>query len=332
MRNNMNKPIRGSINFQKFYQSQGAVLLILLVMCVFVSMFSDSFFTWSNISNILSQSVTIGLTGIGITFVILTGGIDLSVGGQIVFIATCGMMLYTNKSLGMSEFSVVAVMLGLGILCGSVNGLIIVKFRMAPFIATLATNNITKGLALFLSKGKTIFGIPVSYSKVGLGVFLGVPICVWLMLILFILAYIILKRTTFGRKIYAVGSNTKSAWLSGINVNMTIFAAYLINGLMAAFAAYVLTSKLLSCPGTLGDGAELNAIAAVIIGGTSLTGGEGGIVGTLIGALILTVISNALNLLSVSAFLQDVIKGCIILIAIVLDMARKGYMFKKTYD
>lgn len=320
------------LSIKGFLKSQGAVLLILIILCISVATLSDNFFTSTNIVNILAQSVTIGITGIGMTFVILTGGIDLSVGGQIVFIATTGMLFLTDKQSGMGMWTVMLYMLFAGLICGAVNGLIIVKLKMPPFIATLATNNITKGLALYLSKGKTIFGVPMEYKLVGLDKLAGIPICVWIMALLFIISFIVLRYTTYGRKVYAIGSNSKSAWLSGMDVDLTIFLVYVINGLMSAFVAIILTSKLLSCPGTLGDGAELNAIAAVVIGGTSMTGGEGGVIGTLIGALILTVISNALNLLSVSAFLQDVIKGIIILIAIVLDLLRKGRLFSKTYE
>ena len=155
------------------------------------------------------------------------------------------------------------------------------------------------------------------------------PFCVLLMICLYIVAYIVLKYTGYGRKVYATGSNRKSAWLSGINVRLIEFSVYVIQGVMSALVGVVLTSKLLTCTSTIGNGMEVNAIAAVVIGGASMSGGEGSIVGTIVGALILTIISNAMNLMSVNAYLQQVVMGLIIIMAILFDMVRKGYIFRK---
>ena len=308
-------------------RSQGSVFVILVIMCVLTSLFTDKFFTLSNLSNVLTQSVTCGIAAIGMTFVILTGGIDLSVGGSIVFAATIGTKLLTEGKMSVS--GAVLLMLGLGILVGCLNGLLITVFKMPAFIATLATSKVTAGLALYISMGKTIIGLPMEYSTIGLGKVVGLPICVWLMILLYIAAFLILKYTGYGREVYATGSNRKSAWLSGINVQLIGFSVYVIQGFMSALVGVILTSKLLSCTSTIGNGMEVNAIAAVVIGGASMSGGEGGVVGTIVGALILTIISNAMNLMSVNAYLQQVVMGLIIIAAILFDMIRKGYIFRR---
>ena len=310
-----------------FMKSQGSVFLILVLMCLVASLFTDKFFSPSNLSNVLTQSVTCGISALGMTFVILTGGIDLSVGGCIVFTATIGMKFLAEGKVGIA--TAVLMMLGLGILVGVFNGFLITVLKMPSFIATLASSSVTAGLALYISMGKTIIGLPIEYSVIGLKKVMGLPVCVWLMFALYILSYIVLKYTGYGRKVYATGSNRKSAWLSGINVRIGEFSVYVINGLMSALVGIVLTSKLLSSTSTIGNGMEVNAIAAVVIGGASMTGGEGGVAGTIVGALILTIISNAMNLMSVNAYLQEVVMGLIIIIALLFDMLRKGYIFRK---
>lgn len=310
-----------------FMKSQGSVFLILVFMCLVASLFTDKFFSPSNLSNVLTQSVTCGISALGMTFVILTGGIDLSVGGCIVFTATIGMKFLAEGRVDIP--TAVLMMLGLGVLVGVFNGVLITVLKMPSFIATLASSSVTAGLALYISMGKTIIGLPIGYSVIGLKKAAGLPVCVWLMFALYILSYIILRYTGYGRRVYATGSNRKSAWLSGINVRAVEFSVYVINGLMSALVGIVLTSKLLSSTSTIGNGMEVNSIAAVVIGGASMTGGEGGVAGTIVGALILTIISNAMNLMSVNAYLQEVVMGLIIIIALMFDMLRKGYIFRK---
>lgn len=310
-----------------FMKSQGSVFIILVLMCLAASVFTDKFFSPSNLSNVLTQSVTCGISALGMTFVILTGGIDLSVGGCIVFTATIGMKFLSEGTVNV--VTAILMMLGLGILVGVFNGTLITILKMPSFIATLASSSVTAGLALYISMGKTIIGIPIQYSVIGLKKVMGLPVCVWMMFGLYILSYLILRRTSYGRKIYAAGSNRKSAWLSGINVRLVEFSVYVINGLMSALVGIVLTSKLLSSTSTIGNGMEVNSIAAVVIGGASMTGGEGSVIGTIVGALILTIISNAMNLMSVNAYLQEVVMGLIIIIALLFDMLRKGYIFRK---
>lgn len=188
---------------------------------------------------------------------------------------------------------------------------------------------IAKALFGVYGKGNDKLTGNIWFSFIGLKKIAGVPFCVLLMICLYIVAYIVLKYTGYGRKVYATGSNRKSAWLSGINVRLIEFSVYVIQGVMSALVGVVLTSKLLTCTSTIGNGMEVNAIAAVVIGGASMSGGEGSVVGTIVGALILTIISNAMNLMSVNAYLQQVVMGLIIIMAILFDMVRKGYIFRK---
>ena len=315
----MKKESNGTTIVKNFMKSQGSVFIILLVMCIIASIFTDKFLSVSNLSNVLAQSVTCGIAAIGMTFVILTG--------CIVFSATIGTKLLSEGKVGVG--TAIIIMLLLGVLVGVFNGFLITVLKMPAFIATLASSNVTAGLALYISMGKTIIGLPLEYSFIGLKKIAGVPFCVLLMICLYIVAYIVLKYTGYGRKVYATGSNRKSAWLSGINVRLIEFSVYVIQGVMSALVGVVLTSKLLTCTSTIGNGMEVNAIAAVVIGGASMSGGEGSVVGTIVGALILTIISNAMNLMSVNAYLQQVVMGLIIIMAILFDMVRKGYIFRK---
>ncbi|MDD4336139.1 MAG: ABC transporter permease [Firmicutes bacterium] len=313
---------------RRIFRSELAVLAILLVMCAIMSIVSENFLTVSNLLNVLQRSAITGIVALGMTFVVLTGGIDLSVGGQVVLIGVVGALMMVNgKGIPMA----VLTMLGMGIVVGALNGFNVSMLGLPPFIATLAMLNITKGLSLLISQGKTIFGLPDAYEVFGLGWWLGIPVPVWILGILTVLAYVTLRYTAYGRRVYAVGSSPRAAWLSGIDVRKTVFSVYIVSGLLSGVTAVVLSSRLLSAPGTMGSGLELDAVAAVVIGGTSLMGGEGNVLGTIIGTVIIEVIANSLNLLSVSPFLQDVVKGLIILVALILDMWRKGAIFKRSF-
>lgn len=327
----MGAETRGSSLRQKglrVFRSELAILSILLVMCAIMTIASDNFLTVNNLLNILQRSAITGVAALGMTFVVLTGGIDLSIGGQVVLVGVVGALMMVR---GTNMAVAIVSMMLLGIVIGMLNGFTISMLGLPPFIATLAMMNITRGLSLLISQGKTIFGLPEAYEVFGLGWRLGLPVPVWILGFLTLVAYVVLRYTSFGRRVYAVGSNARAAWLSGIDVRKTLFSVYIVSGLLAAVTAIILSSRLLSAPGTMGTGLELDAVAAVVIGGTSLMGGEGNIIGTVIGALIIVVISNSLNLLSVSPFLQDVVKGLIILAALILDMWRKGEMFKRSY-
>lgn len=272
----------------------------------------------SNILNVLRQVSINALIAFGMTFVILTGGIDLSVGSILALTGavTAGMM-----ASGVDPILAMLLGLFLGAVLGAINGVIIAKGKVAPFIATLATMTIYRGLTLVYTEGRPISGLgdSMAFQMLGKGYFLGIPIPVVTMLVSFGILYFILKKTTFGRRVYAVGGNEEASVLSGINADRIKIYVYSLVGALAALASLILTSRLNSAQPTAGQMFELDAIAAVVLGGTSLTGGRGWIVGTLIGALIIGVLNNGLNLIGVSSFFQQVVKGAVILLAVLLD-------------
>lgn len=279
---------------------------------------SPDFLRVNNIFNVLRQVSINALIAYGMTFVILTGGIDLSVGSILALSSalTAGMLAGGTDP-------ILALLIGLlaGTAMGAVNGLIITKGKVAPFIATLATMTIFRGLTLVYTEGRPITGLSdaVSFQMLGKGYFLGIPFPVVTMLVSYGLLYFILRKTTFGRGVYAIGGNEEASLLSGLRVDRIKIGVYSLAGLLSALAGITLTSRLNSAQPTAGASYELDAIAAVVLGGTSLSGGRGWIFGTLVGALIIGVLNNGLNLLNVSSFYQQVVKGGVILLAVLLD-------------
>lgn len=225
---------------------------------------------------------------------------------------------------GMDPFLAILTGLAAGALMGAVNGALVTKGRVAPFIATLATMTVFRGLTLVYTEGRPIAYESDLFSMLGKGYFLEIPIPVIWMLISFLILYFVLKNTTFGRHVYAIGGNEEAAVLSGIRTHQVKVWVYAISGLFASLAGIILTARLNSAQPTAGTSYELDAIAAVVIGGTSLSGGRGWIVGTLIGAMIIGVLDNGLNLLNVSSFYQQVVKGGVILLAVLLDRSKKS--------
>jgi ribose transport system permease protein len=302
---------------QSILQKLGPIIG-LLVIIIIISILSPNFLSLNNILNVLRQVSINALIAFGMTFVILTGGIDLSVGS---ILALTGAVTAGLMSSGVDPILAMMIGLLLGATLGAINGLIIAKGKVAPFIATLATMTIYRGVTLVYTEGRPISGLgdSVTFQFLGKGYFLGLPIPVVTMIISFIVLYFILKKTTFGRRVYAVGGNEEASILSGINADRIKIYVYALTGLLAALAALILTSRLNSAQPTAGNMFELDAIAAVVLGGTSLTGGRGWIVGTLIGALIIGVLNNGLNLIGVSSFFQQVVKGAVILLAVLLD-------------
>ncbi|WP_197260658.1 ABC transporter permease [Brevibacillus laterosporus] len=295
-------------------------LLGLFLLVIILSIVSSDFLTVSNIFNVLRQVSINALIAFGMTFVILTGGIDLSVGSTLALSSalSAGMM-----ASGGDPFLAIVVGLLAGLVMGAFNGILVAKGNVAPFIATLATMTVFRGLTLVYTEGKPITGLPNSFGMVGKSFFLQIPMPVIWMLLSFIALYFILKHTTFGRHVYALGSNEEATRLSGVSTTKVKIWVYSISGLFASLAGIILTSRLNSAQPTAGTSYELDAIAAVVLGGTSLSGGKGWIVGTLIGAMIIGVLNNGLNLLNVSSFYQLVAKGAVILIAVLLDRSKK---------
>ncbi|MGW7930382.1 ABC transporter permease [Staphylococcus xylosus] len=295
--------------------------LILLV--IIISALNSAFLEPSNLFNLLRQVSINGLIAFGMTFVILTGGVDLSVGSTLALSSAMIAILMVS-----GVDSIVALLIGciFGAILGAINGLLITLGKMAPFIATLATMTVFRGLTLVITDGNPITNLNGSYAfqLFGRGYFLGIPVPAVTMFITFIILYIILHKTVFGRQTYAMGGNEKAAFISGIKVNKLKVMIYSLAGLMSAMAGAILTSRLNSAQPTAGMSYELDAIAAVVLGGTSLTGGKGRILGTLIGVLIIGVLNNGLNLLGVSSFYQQVVKGVVIIIAVLIDRKNKS--------
>lgn len=294
------------------------IYLTLVILFLFFSLISSSFLTINNMLNLLRQISINGLIAIGMTMVITTGGIDLSVGA---ILGLSGMITALLITSGVPPVIAILICLIIGGFLGLINGYLISRFKLQAFIVTLATMTIYRGLVYIISDGKPVSNISSEslFSFLGKGVFLGVPIPVYIFIIAFIIAYFVMNKTVFGRNIYATGGNEKAAKLSGINTKSINTKVYVISGILASLAGLILISRLNSAQPILGDGYELDAIAAVVIGGTSLAGGRGKIIGTMIGILILGIISNGLNIMGVSSFYQEVIKGIIILIAVLMD-------------
>ncbi|WP_144469764.1 ribose ABC transporter permease RbsC [Bacillus pumilus] len=316
------KPLTSNGRFDNIMQKLGP-FLGLIILVVIVSILNPAFLEPLNILNLLRQISINALIAFGMTFVILTGGIDLSVGAILALSSalTAGFIVS-----GMDPILAIIVGSIIGAILGMVNGLLITKGKMAPFIATLATMTIFRGLTLVYTDGNPITGLGSNYAfqLFGRGYFLGIPVPAITMLLTFIVLWVLLHKTPFGRRTYAIGGNEKAALISGIKVPRVKIMIYSLAGFMSALAGAILTSRLNSAQPTAGTSYELDAIAAVVLGGTSLSGGRGRIVGTLIGVLIIGVLNNGMNLLGVSSFYQSVVKGIVILIAVLLDRKKSA--------
>lgn len=306
-----------------YFKENLGIIVAFLVLCVFLSVFpktSGSFFTRQNIFNVLRQISTNLFLACGMTMVIILGGIDLSV-GSIIALSGCisaGCVARYNLPLP------IALLMGLlvGLLVGMFNGAVISKTTIPAFIVTLATMNIAKGLAYVYTGGSPVRVVTKEWQFLGAG-YIGIfPTPVAILVIVLIITAIIMNKTKMGRHMYAVGGNQQAAEFSGIKVEKVKFFVHAFSGLMAGLAGIVLASRMYSGQPTAGDGAEMDAIAAVVVGGTSMAGGSGKIGGTIIGGLIIGVLNNGLNLLNVNSFWQYVVKGVVILLAVFLDYFR----------
>lgn len=297
-------------------------VLALLVLIVIVTILNPNFIAPINLLNLLRQVSVNALIAFGMTFVILTGGIDLSVGSTL---ALSGALVAGMIASGLDPILAMIIGVVIGGVLGAVNGLLITKGKMAPFIATLATMTIYRGATLVYTDGNPITGIGDSFifKFVGRGYLFNIPVPVILMVIAFVLLYVLLHKMTFGRKTYAIGGNEKASYIAGIKIDKVKTLIYALSGMMASVAGIIITSRLNSAQPTAGQAYEMDAIAAVVLGGTSLSGGKGRIFGTLIGALIIGTLNNGLNLLGVSSFYQQIVKGIVIIIAVLLDRKKK---------
>jgi len=298
-----------------------APLAVLLILCLVTGVLSNRFLTQTNITNVLLQASVMAVVAMGMTFVIISGGFDLSV-GSIVAMSGCA------AAAVMLQFGVIAgvaagVAVGFGV--GVVNGVMVSRFRLNPFIATLATMVVGRGLVLLMTDARSISGengLPEAFIAYGLARFLDIPLITWTPILLFIVLWWLLHRTAYGKRLFAVGGNSEAAFLAGIAVDRVRASAYVWSGTLAGVAGVMLASRLQSGQPTAGEFYELTAIAAVVLGGASLFGGEGKLANTIFGVLIMVVLSNALNLLNVNSYWQRIAIGSVIAAAAVVDQSR----------
>lgn len=303
------------------------IALVVIAMITFLSLRTDTFFTASNLAVVARQISLSAIIAMGMTLVILTGGIDLSVGSVVAITSVIVGLVMVRMNMPIW----VAIIAGItvGVVVGLLNGIMIVRTKVPPFIITLGMMGLARGAALVITKGSSISGFPPSYLDIGQGfIFNLIPIPVVIAVVLAIIVHIILSRTAFGRRIYLLGSNEEAALLSGININSMKVAIFTICSALAAVEAVIETSRMATGQPASGSGYELTAIGAVIIGGASMLGGEGTILGTMLGAILLGLITNGLILMGISSYWQQVFSGTIIILAVALDTWRRSQKSK----
>lgn len=293
----------------------------LLILSFMLSVISPYFLTKTNIFNVLRQVSVISIMAIGMTYVIITDGIDLSVGSILALASTVtALLLLEEVSLAVSILAGLAI----GLVCGFTNGILIVsRVKMPPFISTLAMMSVARGLTLVITGGMPIYGMPPIFSKIGAGYLWEIPIPVIIMLVIYVFGTYFLNCTRTGLHFFAIGSNEQAAHLSGINVSRVRLTAYIISGVLSALGGIILSSRISSVEPVAGQGYELDCIAAAVIGGTNMSGGAGSLIGTFIGALVMGVLRNGLNLLDVSTYWQQVVIGVVIAVTVVIGTLRK---------
>jgi len=300
------------------------ISIALLIEVVIFSQLSPYFFTAENILNVSLQISITAIIAVGMTLVILTAGIDLSVGALVAWsgvIATS--VLQIDLPFSLTLLLAILAGLGIGSLSGALAGAFITRLNITPFIVTLALMTIWRGAAYLYTDGRPIWGLPESFSILGSGRIFKIPVPTIIMIAIYLIAYIMLAKTRFGRHIYAVGGNKEAARLSGINTEAVLMQVYIICGMLAALSGILLASRMNSGQPNAGQMYELDVIAAVVVGGTSLFGGRGSIAGTFIGAMLIGVLKNGLNLLNVGSYVQMVVLGVVILLAVMMDQVRK---------
>ena len=294
------------------------LLLVYALLALGLSLLSDRFLTGANQINILRQATITGIVAIGMTLVILTAGIDLSVGSILAFSAVVAANLLKQ---GVPVFLAVLVAFGIGALMGMINGLMITRGKIPPFIATLGMLTVGRGLTLMYTQGKPFSGLPESFRFIGTASLGPIPMPIVVAGLLFVLVAVVLSRTRFGEYIYLIGDNPVAARLAGVNVNRMIVYVYMISGMCAALAGLILIARLDSAQPVIGVGYEFSAIAAVVVGGTSFSGGDGTLFGTLLGTILIETLANGLNLLNVSPLWEQVVKGAVIALALLFYKA-----------
>ena len=298
----------------------GGIVIALIILCTVFTIANSRFLSLANFMNIFQQVAVVAIAAFGMTWVILLGEIDLSVGS---IIAVAGMVGAQSLALGTGFPAALLITIIAGAILGAVNGLLTARLLLPSFIVTLATMSIYRGLVSLPTGGAPLMISDPNWQAIGASHFLGVPLIIWILLVLFLLNHILLSMTVFGRQTYLTGGNREAALYSGIRVGRVKIIVFTLSGIMSAIAGILLSSRLYSAQTNAGVSYELDAIAAAVLGGTSLSGGVGTIPGTLIGALIIGVLNNGMNMLSIHYFIQLVVKGVVILVAVWLDVRAK---------
>jgi ribose transport system permease protein len=300
---------------------QFGVGVALIALVALMALIAPFFWTTGNLLDVMRQVSAIAILAAGGTFVILTAGIDLSVGSAL---GVCAMVAIVSADQGLPAVASILLSLGAGVLIGLINGVITAAFALPAFIVTLAALTYLRGFVYVGTDGTTVIPESVAFDWIGQSSLLGVPVAVWIMLAVYAGLWFLLNRTVFGRQVLAIGGNVEAARLSGIGVRRVTALTYVISGLTAGIAGLIVAARLESAVPDLGSGYELNAIAAIVLGGTSLMGGRGSLVGTLIGALFIGVLSNGMTLMNIESFYQQIIMGFVILLAVLVDKLRRG--------
>lgn len=314
--------------------SENIVVVVLILLCIGFGFASDTFFSARNVSNILSQMCTNALLASGLTYVIILGGIDISVGSVVAvagIIASYAGLMFPDMGVGFAMLLLVVVGIGVGLVCGIINGVLIAYFDVIPMICTLSTMTALRGVAFVITGGQPVYGLPTSFAFLGASRILptagmpngAIPVVVIFTIIVVAIMHILLSQTVFGRHVFAVGSNKNVAHLSGINVRRVTFLSHVLCSVMAGLCGVVIASKLQNGQPGSGQGYEMFAIASTVLGGTSLAGGSGSVARAMFGCAVIAVIKTGMDLLQIYSYWQNVVIGCIIILAVVLDMAQK---------
>ncbi len=314
-----NSPLKKRAGLSPVAKQLLTTISAFIVICIVFTIMNPNFISISNILNVCNQVAPVAIIAIGQTYVLITGGIDLSIGSNI---AIGGVFCCQAIVAGVPV--IIGILIGLiaGTVVGIINGVLVVYGKLPPFIATLGTMMAIRGLALTVTEGRPVTGLPKSFSFIGTDSFLGIPISVYIMIVCAVVFGIILAKTKTGRYTYAVGSNYDATRLSGINVNAATIKVYAISGFLSALAGIIMAAKISSAQPSAGDTYEMNAVASSVIGGASTMGGEGFIAGTIVGAFVFMTLSNGLNLAGISSFLQKIVIGVIVIAAVMYDKLR----------
>lgn len=311
---------KGKLALSKNTKQLLSTLSGLVILIIVFGLFNSNFVTFSNLFNVLVQATPIVLIAIGQTFILITGGIDLSIGSNIALAGVACAMLMKS---GVPIPAAIAVGVLVGAVVGILNGTLITYAKLPPFIVTMGTMTAIRGLALTITEGIPISGLPDAFNQIGTGKILGIPTPIYIMVVFAVVFGFILAKTKTGRYTYALGSNFDAARLSGVNANIALIKVYMFSGILASVAGLIMAARIISAPPSAGEGYELDAVASSVIGGASTMGGEGTIMGTVIGAFIICVLRNGLNLVGVSPFIQKIVIGLVIIGAVFFDKIKR---------